>query len=34
MFRNMIRRWFATVKSDHNGFIQALLLDNVEEMII
>ncbi len=34
MFRNMIRRWFATVRSDHNGFIQALLLDNVEEMNI
>lgn len=32
MFRNMIRRWFGTAKSDYNDFIRALLQDNVEAM--
>lgn len=32
MFRNMIRRWFGTVRSDYNDFVQALLLGDVDAM--
>lgn len=32
MFRNMIRRWFGSVKSDYGDFIKALLLDDIKAM--
>lgn len=32
MFRNMIRRWFGTVRSDYNDFVKALLLGDVDAM--
>ncbi len=32
MFRNMIRTWFGTVKSDYNDFIKALLLGDIKAM--
>ena len=32
MFRNLIRRWFSTAKSDYNDFIAALLAQNVKAM--
>ena len=32
MFRNMIQQWFGPVSSDYNGFIKALLLDDVDAM--
>ena len=32
MFRSMVRGWFAESKSDYNGFIQALLKDDIEAM--
>lgn len=32
MFRGMIRRWFRAVSSDYNGFIKALLADDLKAM--
>ena len=32
MFYSMVRGWFRGVKRDYNGFIKALLRDDVEEM--
>ena len=32
MFQAMVRGWFACAKQDYNGFIQALLLDDVKSM--
>ncbi|MDE7188483.1 MAG: ATP-binding protein, partial [Lachnospiraceae bacterium] len=32
MFRNMIRRWFGSVKADYNDFIRALLSDDLRAM--
>ena len=32
MFYSMVRGWFHCVKRDYNGFVKALLQDNVEEM--
>ena len=30
MFRNMVRDWFSPTSSNYNGFIQALLKNDVE----
>lgn len=32
MFRNMVRKWFGSVKADYNDFIRALLLDDLKAM--
>jgi hypothetical protein len=32
MFNDMVKGWFEQDKTDYNGFIQALLLDNVKRM--
>ena len=32
MFRNMIRQWFGSVKTDYHDFIKALLLDDIKAM--
>ena len=32
MFYNMVRAWFRSIKRDYNGFIKALLKDDIEEM--
>ncbi len=32
MFYSMVRAWFYSVKRDYNGFLKALLRDDVEEM--
>ena len=32
MFRNMIRQWFGSVKTDYHDFIRALLLDDIKAM--
>ena len=32
MFYSMVRGWFYSVKRDYNGFVKALLRDDVEEM--
>ena len=32
MFRNMIRKWFGSVRADYNDFIKALLLNDLKAM--
>ncbi len=32
MFRNIIRKWFGSVKTDYNNFVKALLLGDVKAM--
>ena len=32
MFYSMVRGWFSSVKKDYNGFVKALLSDDIEEM--
>ncbi len=32
MFYSMVRGWFKSVKRDYNGFVKALLRDDIEEM--
>lgn len=32
MFRGMIRKWFASARSDYNDFVKALLMDDVRAM--